>query len=165
MRRWTAMRGDIKGGALGWLATRLAALACVTLIIGMMATAVAGQQRGQGAARPSAPAPRGADGRVTFGAPQGETGVWERRNEHLVINPDSYQAAATKTARVHIKDVPLQPWARALTNYRHSLSLASEPYARCKASGGPRQLMSPYGLEIVDRPELQRIYIFNISNA
>ena len=114
---------------------------------------------------PSQPAPRGADGRVILGAPPGQKGVWERRNEHLVVNPDSYQAAATKTARVHIKDVPLQPWARALTNYRQSLALASEPYARCKASGGPRQLMSPYGLEIVEAAALQRIYIFNISNA
>ena len=113
----------------------------------------------------SRPVPRGPDGRVVLGAPAGEKGVWERRNEHLVVNPDSYQAGATKTARVHIKDVPLQPWARALTNYRQALSLASEPYARCKASGGPRQLMSPYGLEIVERPDLQRIFIFNISNA
>jgi hypothetical protein len=32
--------------------------------------------------------------------------VWERRNEHLVINPKSYQADATKTARVHIDQVP-----------------------------------------------------------
>ena len=113
----------------------------------------------------SRPVPRRADGRVVLGTPAGEKGVWERRNEHLVVNPDSYQAGATKSARVHIKDVPLQPWARALTNYRQSLALASEPYARCKASGGPRQLMSPYGLEILEMPELQRIYIFNISNA
>ena len=78
--------------------------------------------------------------------------MWERRNEHLVINPKSYQADATKNARVHIDQVPLQPWARELTNYRHSLSLASEPYTRCKPAGGPRQFMSPYGLEIVEFP-------------
>jgi hypothetical protein len=111
------------------------------------------------------PTPRWPDGRVNFGAPKGETGVWERRNEHLVINPASYQASATRSARVHIDEVPLQPWARALTNYRHSLALASEPYTRCKPAGGPRQLMSPYGLEILEIPELQRIYIFNTANA
>src|SRR5690606_5540479 len=83
---------------------------------------VAGQARGAGEGRgaaprpPSAPAPRWPDGRINLGAPPGEKGVWERRNEHLVQNPLSYQAAATKTARVHIDNVPLQPWARALTN-------------------------------------------------
>ena len=76
-----------------------------------------------------------------------------------------YQAAATKTARVHIDQVPLQPWALAITNHRQALDLASEPYTRCKPAGGPRQLMSPYGLEIVDMPEPQRVFIFNISNA
>src|SRR6476620_12184045 len=120
---------------------------------------------GRGNAPPSLPTPRGPDGRVNFGAPKGETGVWERRNEHLVVNPNSYQAAATRTARINIDQVPLQPWAKALTNERHLSALASEPYTRCKPSGGPRQLMSPYGLEIVDFADLKRIYIFNVSNA
>jgi hypothetical protein len=115
--------------------------------------------------RPSAPAPRWPDGHVNLGAPRGEKGVWERRNEHLVNNPNSYQAAATRSARVHIDQVPLQPWARALTNARQATALASEPYTRCKPAGGPRQFMSPYGLEIVEFPELQRILVFNISNA
>jgi hypothetical protein len=140
---------------------RLIALALLALL--SSATLLA--QRGGGPPRPSAPAPRWPDGRINLGAPPGETGVWERRNEHLVINPKSYQADATKNARVHIDQVPLQPWARALTNYRHELSLASEPYTRCKPAGGPRQFMSPYGLEIVEFPELKRVYIFNISNA
>jgi hypothetical protein len=115
--------------------------------------------------QPSGPAPRWPDGHVNLGLPPGEKGVWERRGEHLVINPKSYQANATRNARIHIDQVPLQPWARALTNYRHTLALASEPYTRCKPAGGPRQLMSPYGLEIVDLPELKRVYIFNISDA
>jgi hypothetical protein len=151
---------------MGYVSKRgLAAFVSVLAIAGTMAVPPVAAQRGQGTAKPAQPAPRNPDGRINLGPPSGQKGVWERRNEHLVINPESYQAAATKTARVHISEVPLQPWARALTNYRQSLSLASEPYARCKASGGPRQLMSPYGLEIVDRPDLQRLYIFNISNA
>ena len=123
------------------------------------------QGRGQGPRPAPAPAPRWPDGRVNLGAPPGDKGVWERRTEHLVMNPRSYQAPATRTARVHIDQVPLQPWARALTVERHASSLASEPYTRCKPAGGPRQFMSPYGLEIVDLPELQRVYVFNISNA
>jgi hypothetical protein len=144
----------------------VAAAIAALLIVQTFSLPAAGQGRGGGAPRPpSGPAPRWPDGRVNLGAPIGQTGLWERRNEHLAINPQSYQAAATKTARVHIDQVPLQPWARALTNFRHELSLASEPYTRCKPAGGPRQFMSPYGLEILDVPELKRIYVFNISNA
>ena len=142
---------------------QLTILAALLLLIA--ASDSAGQGRGGGPRKPSGPAPRHADGRINLGAPAGQKGVWERRVEHLVINPKSYQAEATKGARVHIDQVPLQPWARALTNYRHSLALASEPYTRCKPAGGPRQIMSPYGLEIVDVPALKRLYIFNISNA
>jgi hypothetical protein len=141
------------------------ALLTAAAIGGSLTPAVQAGQRGAGPRPPAGPPPRLADGRINFGAPAGQKGVWERRNEHLVINPDSYQAPATKTARVHIDQVPLQPWARALTNHRQALALASEPYTRCKVSGGPRQFMSPYGLEIVQRPELQRIYVFNTSNA
>ena len=112
-----------------------------------------------------APAPRWPDGRINLGAPPGEKGVWERRAEHLVVNPRSYQAPATRNARLHIDQVPLQPWARALTNERHASGLASEPYTRCKPAGGPRQFMSPYGLEIVHIPDLQRVFVFNVSNA
>jgi hypothetical protein len=135
------------------------------LLVSVAASSPVAQGRGTGPRPAPAPTPRWPDGRVNLGAPRGESGVWERRNEHLVINPNSYQAPATKTARIHIDQVPLQPWALALTNERHASGLASEPYTRCKPSGGPRQLMSPYGLEIVDLPELQRIYIFNTSNA
>jgi len=125
----------------------------------------AGARAGGRGNAPSLPTPRWPDGHVNLGAPKGETGVWERRNEHLVVNPNSYQAAATRSARINIDQVPLQPWAKALTNDRHLSALASEPYTRCKPSGGPRQFMSPYGLEIVELPELQRIYVFNVSNA
>ena len=126
----------------------------------------AGRQGGAGrGAAPSLPAPRWPDGRINLGAPSGEKGVWERRNEHLVNNPNSYQAAATRSARIHIDQVPLYPWAKALTNERHLSGLASEPYTRCKPSGGPRQMMSPYGLEIVELPELKRVFVFNVSNA
>jgi hypothetical protein len=142
-----------------------AVLIAICLAIAASMPLVAQDAAARGPAPEKRAAPRGPDGHITFGAPPGEKGVWERRGEHLVVNPQSYQANATRGARVHIDQVPLQPWARALTNERHRLALASEPYTRCKPSGGPRQFMSPYGLEIVELPALQRVYVFNISNA
>ncbi len=116
-------------------------------------------------AEPPKPAPRHADGRINFGPPEGEVGFWVRRTANLAVNPDSYEAERAQRAPVHIKDVPLQDWALKLTNFRHELFLASEPYTRCKPAGGPRQIMSPYGFEIVDMPELKRVYILTTSNA
>ena len=55
----------------------------------------------------------------------------------------------------------MKPWARGLYDARQTHDL--EPHARCKASGAVRQLLTPYGVEIVDIPELQRIYIFDIG--
>jgi hypothetical protein len=141
------------------------ATAVVILAVWICSADLWAQGRGQGPRPAPAPAPRWPDGRINLGAPPGDTGLWERRSEHLVVNPRSYQAPATRNARVHIDQVPLQAWARALTNDRHASGLASEPYTRCKPAGGPRQFMSPYGLEIVDLPELQRVYVFNVSNA
>lgn len=114
---------------------------------------------------PAPPAPRHADGRINLGAPPGEAGYWARLTANLVINPRSYESMTTQRAPIHIDDVPIQPWALELTHYRHKLFLASEPYTRCKPAGGPRQIMSPYGFEIVDVPELQRVYIITTSNA
>ena len=38
-----------------------------------------------------------------------------------------------------------------------------EPHTRCKPSGVARQFLTPYGVEFVELPELQRIYIFDIG--
>jgi hypothetical protein len=60
-----------------------------------------------------------------------------------------------------VADVPLQPWARAVFADRQVQEF--EPHTRCKPSGVARQFQTPYGVEFVDLPELQRIYIFDIG--
>jgi hypothetical protein len=59
------------------------------------------------------------------------------------------------------KDLPLQPWARALQADRQTHRL--EPHARCKPSGGARVFLTPYGVEIVELPDLQRVLIFDVG--
>ena len=58
-------------------------------------------------------------------------------------------------------ETPFQPWAKALYDYRRTNEF--EPHTRCKPSGGARQFVTPYGTEIVEMPDLQRIYIFDIG--
>jgi hypothetical protein len=110
--------------------------------------------------------PRFEDGMINLGPPQGALGFWTANNGRLVNDPNNYEAGRrAMNARIDIEDAPLQAWTLALTNYRQDKFIASEPYTRCKPSGGPRQIMSPYGFEIVQMPEIQRVYILTVSNA
>ncbi|MDR0780654.1 MAG: hypothetical protein LBF16_08165 [Pseudomonadales bacterium] len=106
------------------------------------------------------------DGSVNLGPLPGAMGFWTAVNGRLVNDPNNYEAGRrANTARIDIENAPLQPWTLALTNHRQDNYIASEPYTRCKPAGGPRQIMSPYGFEIVQMPEIQRIYILTVSNA
>ena len=90
-------------------------------------------------------------------------GLWTGNGGRLAINPNSYEPNATRNAPIHIDDVPIQDWAKALTNFRHINVLADEPHTRCKPSAGPRQFVTPYGIEILDVPEEKRIYIIDVG--
>jgi hypothetical protein len=95
------------------------------------------------------PPPRTAEGRVLLGgATPAIKGVW-------LPEEGGAQAAGD------IASVPLQPWARAVLANRQVNQL--EPHTRCKPSGGIRQFLTPYGVEFVELPELQRIFIFDIG--
>jgi len=106
------------------------------------APATAGRgNRGAAPAAPAAPAPRFPDGTPRLGAVPGQSaGTW--------------RGGGGGNA-----DVPYQPWARAISTYRRDNEF--EPHTRCKPSGGPRQFLTPYNVEIVDLPELKRIMIMD----
>jgi hypothetical protein len=119
-------------------------------------------QRGGRPAGPARPAPRWPDGTINLGAPPGETGKWDGI-EPLATDPNNYEARigrALRPGRLHIDDVPLQPWARALVKMRHDRFLADEPYTRCKPSPGPRSFGTAYGIELLNVPGSDRIYLF-----
>jgi hypothetical protein len=113
----------------------------------------AGRQGGGGPGRgrpsgPPKPAPRGADGKILLGGSTAtEKGVW--LPGAVVPNPFG------------LKDTPIQPWARAIVTDRRNNQL--EPHTRCKPSGVARQFLTPYGVEFVDLPELERVFIFDIG--
>lgn len=119
----------------------LAALAlCVAGI------AVAQPQREQ---EPAGPAPVNAEGRVVLGgANPSDKGIWTP--VFGILDP----VAPYDT-------IPFQPWAKALFDVRQPKQL--EPHARCKPSGASRQFLTPYGVEFVELPELEQIYIFDIG--
>src|SRR5688572_14729515 len=114
---------------------------------------------------PARPAPRFPDGRINLGPYPGEIGLWLPFNggSERLVNPNNIDAAAAAQYpdRPKVSEVPFQPWARELYSYRRSNQL--EPHTRCKPSAGPRQFLTPYGVEIVALPELQRIYIMDLG--
>ena len=129
-------------------------------IIALVTVGLAALSSLQVGAQGPRPTPRWPDGRVNLNSPPGEKGLWGGSGR-LAINPRSYEPRTTLNAPIHIDKVPLQDWARALVDYRHVDYLKDEPYTRCKPSPGPRLWTTAYGFEILDFPELQRIYIVN----
>ena len=87
--------------------------------------------------------------------------------EPLVTNPKNYETLQGKPrpGLVDIKDVPMQPWARALLDVRHARFLADEPYTRCKPSPAARALGTAYGIELLNRPGSDRILLFQTGGA
>jgi hypothetical protein len=102
------------------------------------------------AAGQSTETPRWPDGRVNLGSTPEHKGYWE-------IRPGlgGFPRAA---------QVPFQPWARALYQYRTSQSDLHPPLVRCKPGGGPSFFNAP-GFEIVDVPELRKVFLLNIAGA
>jgi hypothetical protein len=105
--------------------------------------------RGRPTGPPPGPAPRNAEGRVLLGgATPKDKGVW-------LPGGGGFQGVQSQ------EPVPFQPWAKAVLDDRLKNQL--EPHTRCKPSGFVRQFLTPYGVEFVELPEIQRIYIFDIG--
>src|SRR5215475_726275 len=107
-------------------------------------------QRGQrGQSAPPRPAPRDRNGRVMLNQPAGEPGLWIGG----ITNLTNADGSAIK--------IPYQPWAAGVAQDRRQNQF--EPHTRCKPSGGPRQFLTPYGVEFLELPDLQRMFIFDIG--
>jgi hypothetical protein len=154
----------------------LSAAAAVTLLIaGLPSFAQQGQNagitgvgRGRGKNRPPArPTPRLSNGQVNLGVETGQTGLWEG-NAGSTIATNARSAAIDNSlvnlpTNMKVADVPFLPWARELYNFRQATSTKDDPHVRCKPSGGARMFHTPYGMEFLDMPELQRIYVMGVG--
>jgi hypothetical protein len=115
---------------------------------------------------PAGPTPHWPDGRVNLGPLPGEKGVWEGNAGSTLatnIRGGIDNSRMNLPTNLKISQVPFQPWARAVYDYRQATTTKDDPHTRCKPSGGSRQFHTPYGFEFVDMPELQRIYMIEVG--
>lgn len=118
------------------------------------------------------PVPRLENGWISLEAPPGERGVWNRGDYRAIVPETVEQTALRDRGRERgdpsgikplFSDVPFKPWAEALYYYRQEHEI--EPYGRCKPTGGFRNIAIPYGTDIVQVPEQERMYIFHTGGS
>jgi hypothetical protein len=89
-------------------------------------------------------APHWPNGHVRLGPEPGEAGYW------VAEAPSTRNAAS---------DAPFQPWAKALYDYRRRTLWKDDPMAACLPAGGPRQFQDANGVQILEDPDRQRVFI------
>ena len=129
----------------------IAGLLCVSPLVGSLVaqtSEIRGLANFERAMPPKGapPAPRLTSGRVSLGNVSGKGGLWT-------------PLFGTANPILEYEKVPFQPWARAVYLDRQKNEL--EPHTRCHPSGVARQFLTPYGVEFVELPEIQRIFIFD----
>ena len=126
-----------------------------------IAAAFAAPLAAQRAAKPSAPTPHWPDGRVNLGPEPGGKGHWNTGVGNLSEADVKMDGAFLVNRDDLDKVAPFQPWAKALVQYRLDTLGKDDPHPRCIPPAGPRQFNTPYGLEIVEQPELKRVLILS----
>lgn len=96
--------------------------------------------------------PRFADGAINLGVTSKEKGLWL---------PLDRTELGRRSTLAPVDTIPFQPWAKALYDDRQIHEL--EPHTRCHPSGAARQFQTPYGVEFLQVPESQRVFIVDIG--
>jgi len=112
----------------------------------------------------AAPAtPRKADGIPRLDAPAGSTGYWVPTRNVLMEDGVTVGMAANGQL-TDIADAasvaPLQDWALRLYEHRQRTFLGSDPtFQGCRPPAGPRKWLNAYGIQLLEEPALQRIFV------
>jgi hypothetical protein len=114
---------------------------------------------------PTKPSPRWPDGHVRLGRVPGETGYWSSTAASVMKEEGSAARIDAEGLLANLADAgkvaPFQPWAKGLYEYRQKNLLKDDPMASCLPPGGPRQFQVPYGLQILEEPEKQRVFVMS----
>jgi hypothetical protein len=111
------------------------------------------------------PTPTWPNGQPRLGSlPGGSQGYWAfpsstvlvEKGVNVDIRPDGLLRNVADAPKV----APMQPWALSVYRNRQARFLQDDPtFLNCKPPGGPRQFQQPYGVQFVEDPERQRIFV------
>jgi hypothetical protein len=140
------------------------------LASGVAFGAASAQERAATPARssePPAPTPRLADGTPNLGRVPGEKGVWDVRwvpdfGDRVVGHevPEAQRKRGYNPSHPGADSqpwVPTMPWSAAVYNYNLKNQGKYDPEGYCLPPGGPRMMVTPYPMEIIQLPEQKRI--------
>lgn len=116
---------------------------------------LAAAAHGQEGARP---VPRLPNGTISFSGTGEFVGNWNGPAVGTLANDDNPSAVNLENNLTY-DEIPFQPWARELFMERRAGMGKDDPHTRCKPSGGPRMWHTPYGMEIIQRPEVDEILL------
>ncbi len=108
-----------------------------------------GQRGQQQPSQPAAPTPHFKDGTINLSAAPGEKGFWN-------VGTTSVYGRGLP-GNLTVEQIPFQPWAKALFQYRQATNTKDDPHARCVPDGGIHFWQLTNGVEIIQQPELNRI--------
>jgi hypothetical protein len=98
------------------------------------------------------PAPRFANGMVNLGLPPGQKGFWGSSGSIFGRGRLSHET------NLLAEELPFQPWAKALYEYRRANNQADDPHSRCVIPGPTRLIETVNGFEILPMPDINRVY-------
>jgi hypothetical protein len=122
----------------------------IKTLVSVIALALAGQAA-MAQYNPDAPTPRLADGTPNLGPLEDGLGFWDRGSGPMVGGA-SYPPP---------EDVPFKPWSRALYDYRQETLAKDDPHVRCAPPGASRQFAVPFGLQVVQVPHMNKIFVMS----
>jgi hypothetical protein len=140
---------------------RYVTLIAVGFLLSLPALAAAQARGARGAkpAPPSAPTPKWPNGRVNLDAAPGQKGFW-----NVMQGSVFGKTGSSLPTNLSLEEVPFQDWAKSLFEFRRSRGGLDDPHARCFPAGGMRFFTVPNGLNIVDQPEMNRIFLISGEN-
>jgi len=112
------------------------------------------------------PTPRWPDGHPRLGVVPGETGYWSNPSAASLVDSQAGNIRMDQDGLLaNIADAgkvaPFQPWAKGLYEYRQRTLLKDDPMLSCLPPGGPRVFQVAHGVQFLEQPERQRIFVMS----
>jgi hypothetical protein len=108
--------------------------------------------------------PHWPDGQPRLGPEPGKAGYWSFPSAVSLVENSANIPMDRNGLLKNIGDAgkvaPFQPWARDLYVLRQRTLLQDDPmFLRCQPPGGPRQFLTPYGVQFLENRDRQRIFV------